>query len=84
MTVIPVLVVAEHLLDEEACQVLRDALLQPLVAPLLGGDETAVELVGDGVRRDRPRFIHLGEFNCFFEFVSLKYIERYFRVSNKV
>ena len=59
LTVIPVLVVAEHLLDEEACQVLRDALLQPLVAPLLGGDEAAVELVGDGVRRDRPRFIHL-------------------------
>ena len=46
---VSVLVVAEGLLDEEARQVGRDALLEPEVRALLCGDEAAVELLGDGL-----------------------------------
>ena len=61
---IPVLIVAEHLLDEEAREVLGDALFQPLVAPFLGRDEASVELVGDRLGRYRPRLVHLGPNFC--------------------
>ena len=41
---VAVLVVTERLLDVEAHQVQRDALVQPPIGPLLGRDEAAVIL----------------------------------------
>ena len=46
-----VLVVAERLLDEEAHQVERDALVQPPIGPLLRRDEAAVVLTPELERK---------------------------------
>ena len=48
----PVLVVAERLLDEEAHQVERDALVQPPIGPLLRRDEAAVVLTPEIRKKD--------------------------------